>query len=117
MNYKIIPEQSFLRAVKHLLKKYKSLKKDLAKLGDELHANPYAGADLGGGVRKVRMAITSKNKGKSHGARVITFAYAINEEEGTLVLLYIYDKEERDTISKEEIAKLVAQVQHEILNF
>ena len=117
MNYKIEYISVFQKKLKQLGKKYHSIRQDYARLLKELHANPYAGADLGGGVRKVRMAITSKNKGKSHGARVITFAYAINEEEGTLVLLYIYDKEERDTISKEEIAKLVAQVQHEFFNF
>ena len=36
-----------------------------------LRKNPMAGADLGDGIRKVRMAITSKGKGKSGGARVI----------------------------------------------
>ena len=117
MSYEIIPRKHFLQEIKRLSKKYHSMKQDLQALQDELCNNPLAGTDLGGGVRKIRMAIKSKHRGKSHGARVITFAYAINEEEGTLVLLYIYDKEERDTISKEEIAKLVAQVQHEIFNF
>ena len=115
MSYEIIPERSFLREVKRLSKRYKSLKQDLKKLGEELHANPYLGADLGGGVRKVRMAIASKHKGKRHGARVITFAYKIEEEDGTLVLLFLYDKEERSTITKEEIAALVAQVQQRFI--
>ena len=113
MNYKIIPEQSFLRAVKHLLKKYKSLKKDLAKLGDELHANPYAGADLGGGARKVRMSIKSKGKGKSGGARVITYLVSAVEENIEISLLTIYDKSERENISDKEIRSLIQNLEKE----
>lgn len=113
MIYRIIPEKAFLREMKRLLKKYKSLKQDLEKLAEELHANPEAGVSLGGGVRKVRMAIASKNKGKSHGARVITFTYSIDEETGTIVLLYIYDKEERENISATEITRLLEQVKKE----
>ena len=57
MNYRIISEPTFLREVKRLSKKYKSLKQDLERLQEELFANPTAGADLGDGVHKVRMAI------------------------------------------------------------
>ena len=62
------------------------MSQDYARLLAELHVNPEAGVSLGGGVRKVRMAIGSKNKGKSHGARVITFTYSVDEETGTIVL-------------------------------
>ena len=89
------------------------MSQDYARLLAELHVNPEAGVSLGGGVRKVRMAIDSKNKGKSHGARVITFTYSVDEETGTIVLLYMYDKEERETISSDEITKLLAQVKKE----
>lgn len=89
------------------------MSQDYARLLAELHANPEAGVSLGGGVRKVRMAIGSKNKGKSHGARVITFTYSVDEETGTIVLLYMYDKEERETISSDEITKLLALVKKE----
>lgn len=113
MNYEIIPQEAFLREVKRLSKKYKSLKQDLDRLGAELHANPTTGVSLGRGVRKVRMAIASKNKGKSHGARVITFTYSVDEESGTIVLLFLYDKEERDTITSAEIDALLEQVKKE----
>lgn len=81
MNYKIIPQKHFLKEIKRLAKKYRSLKQDLQALQDELERNPLAGVELGGGVRKLRMAIGSKNRGKSHGARVITYTYIINEAE------------------------------------
>ena len=63
MNYRIILDASFKKEVKRLAKKYPSLKKDLSALQDELLSNPQAGIDLGGGLRKVRMAIASKGRG------------------------------------------------------
>lgn len=36
MNYKIVTTPTFLRELKHLNKKYRSLKKDLIALQDEL---------------------------------------------------------------------------------
>lgn len=56
---------------------------------------------MGNGIRKVRMAITSK--GKSGGARVITLTALISVEEADVLLLSIYDKSEKETITNEEI--------------
>ena len=53
--------------------------------------NPFVGTPLGEGVRKVRMTISSK--GKSGGARVLT--YSVNKEsddEIKVTLMSIYDK-------------------------
>lgn len=110
MNYSIKTIPPFLKELKRLGKKYHSIKQDYAKLLDELEANPSVGADLGGGIRKVRMTIGSENRGKSHGARVITFTYAVDEAEGIITLLFIYDKEERESISKAEIEQLLQEV-------
>lgn len=63
----------FDKDLKKLHKKYKSITKDYVQFLADLEANPLLGTDLGNGVRKVRLAITSKRKGKSGGARVITF--------------------------------------------
>ena len=49
----------------------------------------------------------AKNRGKSHGARVITYTYTVDETEGIINLIFIYDKEERESISKNEIEELV----------
>ena len=97
----------FLRQLKHLAKKYKSIADDLELLRDELKQNPYAGADLGGGARKVRMSIRSKGKGKSGGARVITYLVSAVEENIEISLLTIYDKSERENISDKEIRSLI----------
>lgn len=111
MNYRIIPQKHFLKELKRLAKKYRSLKQDLQALQNELSNNPSAGVDLGCGIRKIRMAIGCKNKGKSHGARVITYTYAIDEAEGVINLIYIYDKEERESITLNEIKWLVEEVE------
>ncbi len=45
----------------------------------ELEENPTTGTPLGNDVYKIRLAIVSKNKGKSGGARVISFVKIIDE--------------------------------------
>ena len=99
-----LPE--FLKQAKHLTKKYPSFPEDLRVLINEITENPLAGADLGGGVRKVRMSIKSKGKGKSGGARVITFNYLLDDENRDITLMTVYDKSERETISDKEIIEL-----------
>ena len=79
------------------------MKDDFRTLIASLHENPRQGVELGGGVRKVRMAIASKGKGKSGGARVITFLIYANTSETELKLITIYDKAERENISDNEI--------------
>lgn len=100
----IIP---FDKEMKRLRKKYRSLVSDYTIWLDELRNNPFMGTDLGNGIHKVRMAICSKNKGKSGGARIITDTTAlISLEEGVITLLYIYDKSERSNITNKEIEQL-----------
>ena len=78
---------------------------------EDLKKNPHIGVDLGNGIRKVRMAIASKGKGKSGGARVITDTSAIiSVEEGRVTLLTIYDKSDRENISDNEIIRLQQEI-------
>ena len=79
---------------------------------EQLGENPYQGADLGGGVRKVRMQIRSKRKGKSGGARVITYTadVVVQTLEGEVVLLTIYDKADVESISDVEIRRLIEDI-------
>jgi hypothetical protein len=46
------------------------------------------------------MKMSSKNKGKSAGARIITFVKFVNEE---VYLLSIYDKSDLSSLAEEEI--------------
>ncbi len=112
MKCEVRTTKNFERSAKPLLKKYKSLKKELLKLESELKAQPETGISLGHNVYKIRLAIKSKGKGKSGGARVITYLEvetAIDEETKTLYLLTIYDKSKIDSISQEEINRLIEE--------
>lgn len=102
-NYNIITTPDFNRQLKRLAKKYSSLKQDYAYFLDSLQENPEQGVSLKDGFRKIRMAITSKGKGKSGGARVITLNCLLQENNGTIILVTIYDKNDKENISDAEI--------------
>jgi len=106
MNYSIATTERFDKNVKRLSKKYRSLKNDLVLFQEELLKNPTMGDDLGDNTRKVRMAIASKNKGKSGGARVITYHFFVDIESTEIYMLAIYDKSEQETISEQEIRQI-----------
>ena len=106
MNYQTVTTEDFDRKIKALSKKYHSLKADLIAFEKELLANPTLGDDLGGNIRKVRIAITSKNKGKRGGARIITCTVLVNVANTDIYLLTIYDKGEQKSISRKEIEHL-----------
>ena len=107
MNVKIIPSAEFNRRFKRLAKKYKSLVDDYLTLSKELKENPFQGTDLGGGVRKIRMAIASKGKGKSGGARVITHTVLVATYGADITLVTIYDKSDQESISNKELRQLM----------
>ena len=73
--------------------------------------NPSKGVDLGNGVHKdSAWQSVTRGRGKSHGARVITYTAVISMEEGIITLLAIYDKAEQDTITEKEIARLIKEI-------
>lgn len=104
MKFEVLVTSEFKRSSKPLLKKYKSLKSDLLDLVLSLEENPYQGVPLGSDCYKVRVSIRSKGKGKSGGARIITCVKIIKQ---SVYLITIYDKSDRDSISKNELSKLL----------
>jgi hypothetical protein len=56
------------------------------------------------------MTITSKNKGKSGGARIITYHFLIDLVNTEIYLLSIYDKNEQEDISEKEIKNLKERI-------
>ena len=101
--YTVKTVPNFDREMKRLYKKYVSLKNEYKELIKELEKNPELGTHLGNNIYKIRIGIASKGKGKRSGARVITFF----KEQETVYLLSIYDKGEKDTISDNEIKKII----------
>jgi mRNA-degrading endonuclease RelE of RelBE toxin-antitoxin system len=104
MSFKVLPTPLFERELKKLSKRYSSIKSDLAATIVSLKENPALGESLGNNCFKVRMAISSKNKGKSGGARVITWVKITDE---IIFLISIYDKSDADTISDKELLSRV----------
>ena len=103
MNYNVSSIPLFDKQAKRLAKKYPSLKNDLAELFESLANEPGQGKALGNNFFKVRFAISSKGKGKSGGARVITFVKVV---QNTVYLTSIYDKSERATITDKELEQI-----------
>ena len=81
MNYQIEPTKTFLVEAKKLGKRYRSLKDDLNQFKISLQENPFQGVELCPGIRKIRMAISSKGRGKAGSARVITAMAIVAENE------------------------------------
>jgi mRNA-degrading endonuclease RelE of RelBE toxin-antitoxin system len=106
MSYNVQTTPPFEKQAKKLVKKYPSLKNDLLRLVESLELNPLQGASGGNNFYKIRIAITSKAKGKSGDARIITFLQIIEE---TVYLASIYDKSEQANISYKEL-KLLAEI-------
>lgn len=91
MNFKVIPTPTFAKSLKALAKRYRSMKADMDAFRKSLEEDPFQGTELTPGVRKIRMAITSKGGGKSGGARVITYNVLTAEQDGKVYLMEIYD--------------------------
>lgn len=77
MSYSIIPTHRFEKELKRLVKKFPSLKNEFAQLIAEILENPKSGTFIVNNCYKIRLAIGSK--GKSGGARVITYLYIETE--------------------------------------
>jgi mRNA-degrading endonuclease RelE of RelBE toxin-antitoxin system len=110
MTVNITTHPEFDRQMKRYAKKYRSLASDFADFLKSIRENPFQGTDLGGGIRKVRLAVASKGKGKSGGMRVITFSLdQFDDDIIDITLLYIYDKKEMENISDDFIRYLLEQ--------
>jgi mRNA-degrading endonuclease RelE of RelBE toxin-antitoxin system len=104
MSYSIELTDNFKKEAKRLTKKYPSLKTELAELFTELEENPTTGTPLGNDIYKIRLAVASKNKGKSGGARVLSF---VKVTQTTVLLFSIYSKGELDNLTDKQIQELI----------
>lgn len=107
MSYSIETIPTFKKRFKKLAKKYPSLKSDLEVLAIELLNNPKLGDHLGNDFYKIRMAISSKGKGKSAGARVITHIKVIDS---IIYLMTIFDKSDQNSITDSELNSLLKEI-------
>lgn len=104
MSYSIELSYNFQKEAKRLSKKYPSLKNELEELFSKLKENPTFGTPLGNDIYKIRLAISSKNKGKSGGARVLSF---VKITKTTVLLFSIYSKGEINNLTEKQIKNLI----------
>lgn len=104
MSYKVKTILVFEKQAKRLIKKYASLKDEILELVILLKENPSQGVAIGNNCYKIRIAIASKGKGKSGGARIITHVLIADE---TVYLLSIYDKNEKENLTDKELTELL----------
>ena len=107
MNYNVKSITVFENQAKRLIKKYPSLKKELLELIRDLKENPEQGTSIGKSCYKIRIAIASKGKGKSGGARIIT---NIVVTKSTVYLHSIYDKTEKENLTDKELNELLKYI-------
>ena len=98
----VVPTEGFIKDLKQISKKHKGILLDIGKLSIELKLNPTKGSDLGKNVYKIRIWISGTNKGKSGGARVITYVVLIKE---IVYLSEIYLKNEHDSVDADLVIK------------
>ncbi len=80
---------------------------DLSDFQDSILKNPYQGMELSPGIRKVRTSIASKGRGQSGGVRIITFTYLVNEKDGVVILLLLYDKADASNIKMNVVRQII----------
>lgn len=111
MSFEILRTDVFTKHLKLLSKKYPSIKKDYASFLENLQVNPLQGESLGKSCYKVRLKITSKNTGKSGGARVITY---VKLEKKRITLLDIYDKAVMENITDKQFSLLIKKADFDV---
>ncbi len=104
MNFKIVASHEFVKDLKRLAKRYRSIRNDVTVLADVLRENPTAGIPLGNDCYKIRFAITSKGRGKSGGGRLVTCVKIIDE---TVYFLTIYDKSDQENVADNELSDIL----------
>ena len=113
-NITISVSDDFAKEAKRLAKKYPSFKQDYKDFLLSIKNNPLQGDEITKNIRKIRMAIKAKGKGKSGGARVITFNILTDIENGHVVFLLLYDKEDASTVKVNVVKQLVRDMGFDI---
>ena len=108
MSLEFIPSDYFATELKRLAKRYRGLADDYEAFLNSLKENPLQGTEIAPTIRKIRMPITAKGRGKSGGARVITYNAIVAEQEGRIYLLLIYDKADASSV-KMNVVKQIAK--------
>lgn len=110
MNLELITSDYFDKELKRLAKRYRGLADDYETFLDSLKKEPLQGTEIAPHIRKIRMPITAKGRGKSGGARVITYDALVAEREGKLYLLLIYDKADASNVKMNVLKQIIRTI-------
>ena len=113
-NITVSVSDDFAKEAKRLAKKYPSFKQDYKEFLESIKNNPLQGDEITKNIRKIRMTIKAKGKGKSGGARVITFNVLTDVENGHVIFLLLYDKEGASTVKVNVVKQLVREMGFDI---
>jgi mRNA-degrading endonuclease RelE of RelBE toxin-antitoxin system len=111
MNYNIVTTHRFEKEIKRLVKKFPSLKNEFVQFIEDISENPEMGTFIGNNCYKIRLAIASKGRGKSGGARIISYLYIETE---TVYLLTMYDKSEKADLKPNELIDMIESLELDI---
>ena len=95
----------FERKLKHYAKKNSDMKEDYKSLLDTLEKNPTNATPIKDEIFKIRLKNSSSNRGKSSGYRIY---YFYKNTQNTIVLLYMYSKNEQSNLSNENLDKIIS---------
>ena len=98
----IVETPAFLTAAKGVLSDT-----ERAEVVTMVAENPEAGVSLGGGIRKMRVALPGR--GKRGGARVV---FLFSGEDVPVFLLTVFAKNEKTGLNARERAALIAAAKH-----
>ncbi len=108
MQYSVKTIAVFEKQFRRLYRKYPSLKTEVLQVVQLLKSEPETGISIGNHCYKIRIAIKSKAKGKSGGARIITHVVI---RDHVVYLLSIFDKSEKADLSKGELEFLLNAIE------
>lgn len=105
--FEIISTVKYRKDMKLLTKRYPSIISDMKNLINKLEKEPESGVGLGNSIYKIRFRISSKNKGKSVGGRLITLVKISGKR---VYLLTVYDKSEKESLTDKELAGIISNI-------
>jgi mRNA-degrading endonuclease RelE of RelBE toxin-antitoxin system len=102
----------FKRNLRSLAKKYRSIRKDIQPIIEQLQAGELPGDQIPGvgyTIFKLRVKNSDVQKGKSGGYRLIYYV----KTSTSIILVTIYSKSEQEDMAAEEIQQILAEFEQE----
>jgi mRNA-degrading endonuclease RelE of RelBE toxin-antitoxin system len=102
----------FKRNLRSLAKKYRSIRKDIQPIIEQLQAGELPGDQIPGvgyTIFKLRVKNSDVQKGKSGGYRLIYYV----KTSTSIILVTIYSKSEQEDMAAEEIQQILAELEQE----